>query len=57
MHKSKIHKKIAAFLIMMFVISIISGCGDEEEAYSSPSFSNGDKKETSEEAGRKSAAS
>ena len=37
-------KKISALLVAVLILSVLSGCGKkEEEAYSSPSFSNGSK--------------
>jgi len=45
-------KKISAILVAVLILSVLSGCGkEEEEAYSSPSFSNGTKTDaaTSEE--------
>ncbi|MCR5215073.1 MAG: hypothetical protein K6E10_11715 [Eubacterium sp.] len=46
---SKKKARIACFLIMCIIFSMVTGCGkEEEEAYSSPSFSNSHQ-ETSEE--------
>ena len=42
-------KKISAILVAILILSALSGCGKkEEEAYSSPSFSNGSSSEATE---------
>ncbi|SEQ45226.1 hypothetical protein SAMN02910369_01797 [Lachnospiraceae bacterium NE2001] len=42
-------KKLTATLVALLLITALSGCGkEEEEAYSSPSFSNGSKQEATE---------
>lgn len=42
-------KRISAILICMMIISLVSGCGKEEEPYSSPNFSDGNSEVATEE--------
>ena len=45
-----LNKRIAGIMISLMILSCLSGCGKkDEEPYSSPSFSNGKKQESTEE--------
>ena len=48
MKDAGIKKRISAFMIGIMLLSLASGCGKEEEPYTSPNFSKNDKKEATE---------